>query len=541
MTALPTRDDTIVRLMALLELPGVGPANVNRLRGLAGSTAALVYALDHGPPEGHLAADPLFSRVRQEWPTVRLGRYQDWLGETVDAGQHIVLADDPDYPQNLNGVSTAPPLLYVWGSLARLRARALALVGSVAPTERGLARARKMARLCTAHQIQAISGLARGIDTAAHEGALESGAPTFAIVGHGLRFLFPPENRDLAERIVEQGAVVSQFPPEVRPSRWTFPMRNELMCTIAKGTVIVEIEQGEKFGSVIQARFSIKHGRSVFILHSNLTELQSPVAAELVQSGDAVDVQGFEDVLRTLEQSNQTFAPTAAPDLFTPATEAIEAEVETAGPRAILFDLDGVIHDAREVMTRAYQEAIRAVAKVEVGQEEIIPVVTHAPPKVYARFGVSFKEANPVYNRAYARLVRELDCIFAPVVDFLRRAREAGFKIGVVTSQPRGRAREVFLKAGIQDELDVTVTWNDVPKGRHKPDPFALQQALAVLQIPPERAVYVGDTFSDLLAARNARMRSVAVAWGLGTEQELRRYSPDLLLSDFSELEALLQ
>lgn len=540
--ALPARDEVIVRLMALLDLAGVGPANVNRLRGLAGSTAVLIQAVEEGaPPESPLAVDKLFGRVRDQWARVRLGRYRDLLGETTDAGHHVVLADDPDYPRNLVGVSTAAPILYVWGSLERLDPRALALVGSVEPTKRGIARAHKMARLCTAHRIQVISGLARGIDTAAHEGALKSGAPTFAVVGHGLRYLYPPENKGLAERITEQGAVISQFPPGVRPDRWTFPMRNELMCTIAKGTVIVEVEQGEKFGSVIQARFSIKHGRSVFILHSNLTELESPVATELVQSGQAVDVQGFDDVLNTLEKSSQTFAPgAAAADLFAPPTEGIEAEQETAGPCAILFDVDGVIHDARDVMKRAYIEAIRSVSKLKVRDEEIDVVVGYPPPKVYAKFGVSFTAANAAYNRAYSRLVRDTECVFKPVVAFLRRARKAGFKVGIVTSQPRGRVQQVLVRAGIERDLDVSITWNDVPKGRTKPDPFGLQQALAVLQVPPERAMYVGDMPSDLLAARNARMRCVAVGWGLGREADLMRYSPDLFVSDFGELDALL-
>ncbi len=547
MTAIPAaltaRDEIVVRLMALLDLAGVGPANVNRLRGLAGSTGALIQAVEEGAPsEGPLATDKLFGRVRDEWARVRLGRYRDLLGETIDAGHRIVLADDPDYPRNLVGISTAAPILYVWGSLDRLDPRALALVGSVEPTKRGVARARKMARLCTAHRIQVISGLARGIDTAAHESALKSGAPTFAVVGHGLRYLYPPENKGLAERITEQGAVISQFPPSVRPDRWTFPMRNELMCTIAKGTVIVEVEQGEKFGSVIQARFSIKHGRSVFILHSNLTELESPVATELVQSGQAVDVKGFDDVLATLEKSSQTFAPGAeGADLFTPPTEALEAELETAGPCAILFDVDGVIHDARDVMKRAYIEAIRSIAKRTIRDEEMDVVVGYPPPKVYAKFGVSFTEANPIYNRAYGRLVRDTECVFRPVVSFLRRARKAGFKVGIVTSQPRGRVRQVLARAGIEKDLDVSITWNDVPKGRTKPDPYGLQQALAVLQIPPERAMYVGDMPTDLLAARNARMRCVAVGWGLGREADLMRYSPDLFVSEFGELDALLE
>jgi DNA processing protein len=527
--------------MAMLELPGIGPVGVNRLRRLAGSTAALVSAVENGAlPGSRLDHDSALDRVRAAWGAVRLGKYQGWVAETLDSGHHIVLADDEEYPTNLRDVSTAPPLLYVWGSLSALRPQSLALVGSVEPTPRGVARARKMARLCTEHGIVVVSGLARGIDGASHEAALESGASTFAVVGHGLRYLYPPEHAQLAGRIAATGALVSQFAPEVGPQRWTFPARNELMCTIAKGTVIVEVERNEKFGSVIQARFSIKHGRPVFILRSNITEVKSEVAQKLVESGDAVEVREFEDVLTTLATSNPVFAGSEdAPDLFTPTVEALQVEAEAA-TRAILFDLDGVIHDSRELMIRAYAKAMREAAGVKVNTEELATMLTQSPMRIYAKYGVAYEQANRLYNRAYMKLLETTDCVFTPVVTFIHRAKASGFKVGLITRQPRGRTEKVLERCGVAGALDVTVTWNDVPRDKLKPHPMAMEQALAVLGVPPERATYVGDTPDDLEFAKNARVRSVAVGWGLTPPEDLLRFSPDIYLETFPQLDMLL-
>jgi DNA protecting protein DprA len=252
--ALAERADVAVRVMALLDMPGIGPAAVNRLVTKFGSLTALVKAIEE--PASRPSSGPI-KRIRAWWASVNVAKYKAWLQEAEDLGCDVILRDDPEYPSNLRDVTSAPPILYVRGSLALLSPRALALVGAVDPTARGLARARRLARLCTESSIQVISGLARGIDGEAHRAALESGAPTFAVVGHGLRHLYPPEHRDLAREITRSGALISQFAPSAPPSRWTFPARNELMCTIASGTVIVEIERDEKFGTVIQARHSM--------------------------------------------------------------------------------------------------------------------------------------------------------------------------------------------------------------------------------------------------------------------------------------------
>jgi DNA protecting protein DprA len=526
------RNELIEQVMALLDLPGVGPAAVNRLADSAGSLCQLLRDIDTPDPSGRLSAT--MTRIREQWSTLDFAKYRTWIAESESIGSAIVIRDDLEYPANLRGVSSAPPILYVRGSLSHLSPRALALVGAVDPTERGLTRANRFARLCTAHSIQVISGLARGIDGAAHRAALDSGATTFAVLGHGLRHLFPPDHKSLAEDIAQSGALISQFAPGVRPSRWTFPARNELMCTLAKGTVIIEIEQEEKFGTVIQARFSIKHGRPVFVLRSNITELKSPEATKLVEDGDAVMVREFADVLSRLEVSGAEFS---APSLFSSAASARPAPLR---PRAVLFDLDGVIYDPTKVFEAAYTEVIKALAGRSPEAGELASSFASAPPSVYRRFGVDYATANPLFNKAYGKLVAQLDCVFEPVVTFLRELRRRGFKVGVVTSQPRARFERVAARAGIIDQLDVSITWNETPRGKAKPHPDGLLKALAVLKVDPRDAFYVGDTTGDVEAARRAAVTSIAVTWGLGSSDDLLHFSPDYLVGSFDELHELL-
>jgi DNA protecting protein DprA len=544
-----TRNELIVRVMALQELPGVGPSSVHRLLKKFGSLSSIVSALEERSDDQEAvrrrSEDPLFKRVREAWANVELDRPKGWLAEIEDLGASVVMRGDEHFPENLKDVATLPALLYVKGSLRNLRTRSLALVGTTTPTPRGEARATKFAKLCTQHRIQIISGLARGIDATSHRAALESNTPTFACLGHGLRFLYPPEHKELADQIVVDGALVSQFPPDTRPTGWTFPARNELMCTMAKGTVIIEIEQGEKFGSVIQARFSSKHGRPVFVLRSNITELKSPVAAELVQSGTATEVADFKDVLAILEKSNPIFSPElnlTTPDRTYDAVpvESTPNEDSSIKSGAILFDMDGVFFDLFKIQPPAYAAAILAVTGKTIEHDAIRRHLHLSPYKLLQMYGAPWKAANEVYGAEFRRLVASVECMHDSVVAFMQRARRAGLSLGVVTHQPRQRADQVIRRAGLAELIDVTITYNDIPKGKGKPHPYPILRALEVLGVDPTDAVYVGDTPNDILAAREARVFSVAVGWGAASADDLRRWSPDMFASDPAELDELL-
>ncbi len=194
------------------------------------------------------------------------GQIEQWRAE----GMRLLTVLDDDYPENLRGVHDRPPLIFVSGELRRQDARSVAVVGARQATDRGRTIARKIAEHLVDRGFTVASGLAAGIDTAAHTAALARKGRTFAVIGTGLRRAYPPQNAPLQRRLIRQGAVVSQFWPDAPPSRRTFPMRNAVMSGMTLASVIVEAS--ETSGSRMQARLALEHGRPVFLVRSLLEQ-----------------------------------------------------------------------------------------------------------------------------------------------------------------------------------------------------------------------------------------------------------------------------
>ena len=221
------------------------------------------------------------------------------LGEISRAegvGADLVTVLDQGYPRTLRLIFNLPPFLFVQGRLLEQDLRSVAVVGTRQPTDPGLQRAKKMARLLTNAGVTVVSGLARGIDTAAHEATLERGGRTIAVVGTGITRCYPRENTELAERIAAAGAVVSQFWPSAPPASWSFPRRNVTMSGIAQGTVVIEASATS--GAKMQARLALQHGKKVFLPRS-LVE-RYPWAADYAKERNARVVDDVQDVVQEL-------------------------------------------------------------------------------------------------------------------------------------------------------------------------------------------------------------------------------------------------
>jgi DNA processing protein len=192
----------------------------------------------------------------------------------IDAWSHeglrLLTVLDDGYPKNLRAVHDRPPLLFVAGALRPAHARSVAVVGARNASADGIAKAREIATHLAEAGVTVASGLAKGIDTAAHMAALEHGGRTFAVIGTGLRHCYPPENAELQRRIAQEGAVISQFWPDTPPSRDSFPKRNGVMSGMSLATVIVEASQTS--GARTQARLALAHGRPVVLLQDLLTQ-----------------------------------------------------------------------------------------------------------------------------------------------------------------------------------------------------------------------------------------------------------------------------
>jgi len=222
-----------------------------------------------------------------------------------DAGAKLVTVLDDDYPANLRVIYNLPPFLFYRGSLERDDARSVAVVGTRDASDDGIDSARRMASLLAEHDVTVLSGLARGIDTAAHEETLAQGGRTIAGLGTGILRCYPKENSELAERIVQSGALVSQFWPSQPPTTYNFPRRNVVTSGMSQGTVV--IEASETSGAKMQARLALEHGKRVFLVSRLVTS--QPWAQKYVEDRGAIEIRSVEDVLARLR------SPTAVEQL----------------------------------------------------------------------------------------------------------------------------------------------------------------------------------------------------------------------------------
>jgi DNA processing protein len=213
-------------------------------------------------------------------------------------GMRFLTVLDPDYPANLRTIHNRPPFLFARGVLAADRdAQSVAVVGTRRPSPLGLEVARRMSAELVRSGHTVVSGLAAGIDTAAHTEALTARGRTVAVVGTGLRGSYPRKNIELQKRIATEGAVLSQFWPDAPASQQTFPMRNIVMSGFALATVV--IEAAEKSGTRMQARYALLHGRPVF-LHRIL--MGSQWAQSCARLPGAFVVEDADEVLSHLER-----------------------------------------------------------------------------------------------------------------------------------------------------------------------------------------------------------------------------------------------
>jgi DNA processing protein len=214
-----------------------------------------------------------------------------------DRGIRLLTLLDPDYPENLRAVHDRPPVIFVAGELGPGDARSVAVIGSRRASPAGINTARRTAERLAGAGYVITSGLATGVDTAAHTAALEAGGRTLAVIGTGLNHAYPPRNAELQRRLGRECAVISRFWPDQPPSRQGFPLRNATMSGLTLGTVIVEASPTS--GTRIQARQALAHGRPVFLMSP--TESQ-PWARELAARPGVYVVDSPEQVISTIER-----------------------------------------------------------------------------------------------------------------------------------------------------------------------------------------------------------------------------------------------
>lgn len=280
--------------MVLNDLPNIGPITLNRLLGEFGGDPCAILSADRRRLESVRGVGPETSAAVLAWRShFDLAREEERLAK---AGATFITPRDEGYPRLLKEIHDPPIGLYRKGGYL-FGQPCIAIVGSRRTTLYGQSVARKLGAELAQTGFCVVSGLARGIDTAAHEGALSVGGRTVAVLGCGLDIVYPPENLDLYRRITEQGAVLSEFPFGRKADRQTFPMRNRVVSGISEAVVVVESDV--EGGAMITARFAGEQGRLIFAVPGRIDQATSHGCHQLIRDG-ATLLTGVHDILDEL-------------------------------------------------------------------------------------------------------------------------------------------------------------------------------------------------------------------------------------------------
>jgi DNA processing protein len=342
--------DELAAWLRLIETPALGRAAARRLLAAFGSPQGVLAADEralHALVPPGTAAALLAAHPRRDALPDATWR---WLSEPGALAPRDVLAlGDPRYPPLLLETADPPLLLYAEGQLDLLRAPSLAVVGSRHATPQGLATAHAFARELSGCGLTIVSGLALGVDAAAHEGGLAGPGGTIAFVGTGLDQVYPAAHAALARRIAEQGLVVSEYPLGMPPLAVNFPRRNRLIAGTAQGTLVVEA--AVQSGSLITARMALESGREVFAIPGSIHSPQARGCHRLIRQG-AVLVETADDILQELRLPGAASpaARMSRPRPSPPAAPAAAAP-EIGGPLRDALGYDPVSFDALSART----------------------------------------------------------------------------------------------------------------------------------------------------------------------------------------------
>jgi DNA processing protein len=281
--------------VALNMIPHLGPVRLRRLLDVFESPEGVLAAKRERLQSIEGLSAPLVESLVSWESAVDLSRELNWAREF---GANIITLDDPEYPRLLREIHDPPTVLYVWGRLTEKDHQAIGVVGSRRTSHYGLECAKKLSYQIAYAGLTVVSGLALGIDSAAHQGALAAKGRTVAVLGGGLRHLYPGENRPLAELIVSSGAVVTEFPMDTTPDRQTFPMRNRIISGWGFGLLVVEA--GLNSGALISAAQAGEQGRNLYAVPGPINRPTSQGTNRLIQQGAKL-VTSVDDIIEDLQ------------------------------------------------------------------------------------------------------------------------------------------------------------------------------------------------------------------------------------------------
>jgi DNA processing protein len=298
--------------IALNMIRQVGPVRVRRLLDMFGSPVKVLHAAERELRSVEGIGADVAESIRGWESQFDLGAE---LALVKDFGASVVTMGCPDYPALLREIHDPPIVLYVWGELQDRDRHAIGIVGTRKPSHYGSECAKKLSYQLASAGVTVVSGLARGIDTAAHQGALAAKGRTIAVIGSGFLSLYPPENLPLAEKIAGSGAVVSEFSMQVQADRQTFPMRNRIISGCSFGLLVVEA--GGRSGALISANQAGEQGRSIYAVPGRIDQPNAIGSNRLIQQGAKLITSASDilDDMGMLFAETPDLSPSPAPQL----------------------------------------------------------------------------------------------------------------------------------------------------------------------------------------------------------------------------------
>ncbi len=297
-----------VAWVALSLVSSLGPRRIRRMVQMLGGVEQIYSRLEE------LRGTDLLTS--QQWKTLERQRaheaqIEELLYDWQAQGVTIVTEDDDAYPQNLRGLPDGPGVLYVLGGLRPEDRQALAVVGTRSPTEAGEKTAYDLGRALAERGYTVVSGMALGVDTLAHLGALEGGGRTLAVLGSGVLNPSPKENTELAPRIQEQGATLSEFHPYQTPATARFMLRNRVQAGLSLGVIVVEARA--RGGSHVTARRCVEYGRHLFAVRWREEKPEAEGTEILMSELGAIAIESLDALDEALAQLSEPFVPPALP------------------------------------------------------------------------------------------------------------------------------------------------------------------------------------------------------------------------------------
>ncbi len=322
----------IASLCLLHSIPGIGNKTLWRMKQQAGSFTACLAGDDDMWQRCSLSAAQRSAIVDTRQRVDPLGVYERLTDQAIG----ICTVDTEGYPEMLRAIYDPPYIIYYRGDISILNKFCLAVVGSRVATSYGKKQAARFARELAGEGMVVVSGMARGIDTEAHRGALEVDGKTAAVLGSGIDIIYPRENQNLYDQIVQEGVVLSEFAPGTRPEPGNFPARNRTISGLSHGVLVVEAKQ--RSGALITADFALEQGRDVFAIPGPITSPNSAGTNQLIKQGACL-VASIEDVLHDYGWNEPSRLSSAQGQLsFAPCSEEETAVIEALALETMSFD-----------------------------------------------------------------------------------------------------------------------------------------------------------------------------------------------------------